>query len=134
MEAFEKNIRPRDLENVLRMEYRSKLLNPKWSDAMLKQGAGGVYEISGRMTSLIGWAGTSGFKEQWVFDGAAERYVMDENVRKRMLEMNPEAYRNVVKRMMEAHGRGFWKPNKSTMERLQDLFSDADDAIENSTS
>lgn len=59
IEAFDKNIRPKELEQVLRMEYRSKLLNPKWSEAMLKQGSGGVYEISGRMTSLIGWAGNA---------------------------------------------------------------------------
>ena len=26
---------PKDLEDVLRLEYRSKLLNPKWADAML---------------------------------------------------------------------------------------------------
>jgi magnesium chelatase subunit H len=28
----------KDVEEVLRLEYRSKLLNPKWRDAMLKQG------------------------------------------------------------------------------------------------
>lgn len=25
------------------------------------------------MTALIGWSGTSGFKDEWVYDGAAER-------------------------------------------------------------
>ncbi len=34
----------RDVEDVLRLEYRSKLLNPKWRDAMLNQGSGGAYE------------------------------------------------------------------------------------------
>ena len=34
----------KDVEDVLRMEYRSKFLNPKWRDAMLKQGSGGAYE------------------------------------------------------------------------------------------
>lgn len=29
MEAFGKDVRPRELEEVLRLEYRSKLLNPK---------------------------------------------------------------------------------------------------------
>lgn len=27
-----------ELDDVLRLEYRSKMLNPKWRDAMLKQG------------------------------------------------------------------------------------------------
>lgn len=29
VEAFSKEVRPRELEEVLRLEYRSKLLNPK---------------------------------------------------------------------------------------------------------
>lgn len=73
VEAVQKKVRPRELEETLRMEYRSKFLNPKWSEAMVKQGAAGAYEISGRMTAMIGWAGTADFKEKWVFDGAAER-------------------------------------------------------------
>ena len=47
IEAQEKVIKPKDIEVVLRQEYRTKLLNPKWSEAMLKQGSSGAYEISG---------------------------------------------------------------------------------------
>lgn len=36
------------------------------------QGSGGAYEVSQRMTALIGWSGTSGFVDKWVYDGAAE--------------------------------------------------------------
>lgn len=38
---------------MLRIEYRSKLLNPRWADAMAAQGSGGAYEISQRMTALL---------------------------------------------------------------------------------
>lgn len=31
VEAFGKDAKPRELEEVLRLEYRSKLLNPKWA-------------------------------------------------------------------------------------------------------
>ena len=72
VETFDKRPRARDLNETLRLEYRSKLLNPKWADEMIKQGAGGGFEISQRMTALIGWAGTTGFAEKWVYDGAAE--------------------------------------------------------------
>ncbi len=30
VEAFDRGVKPRELEDVLRMEYRSKLLNPKY--------------------------------------------------------------------------------------------------------
>ena len=31
VETFTKSTKPRELEEVLRLEYRSKLLNPKWA-------------------------------------------------------------------------------------------------------
>ena len=33
VETFSKDVRPKELEEVLRLEYRSKLLNPKWAKA-----------------------------------------------------------------------------------------------------
>ena len=55
----EQKIPVRELEDVLRLEYRSKLLNPKWRDAMVDQGSGGAYEVSQRMTAMIGWGATA---------------------------------------------------------------------------
>ncbi|MEW6494797.1 MAG: magnesium chelatase subunit H, partial [Cyanobacteriota bacterium] len=57
VESFSKDTTPRKLEDLLRLEYRTKLLNPKWAEAMANQGSGGAYEISQRMTALIGWGG-----------------------------------------------------------------------------
>ena len=98
----------KDLDETLRLEYRTKLLNPRWAKAMAESGSGGAFEISQRMTALIGWGATTGFTEDWVYDGANETYVEDEEMRKLLQKNNPEAFRNVVKRMLEAHGRGMW--------------------------
>merc|ERR1712182_163517 len=38
VECFGEETSHKELEDVLRMEYRSKLLNPKWADAMVSQG------------------------------------------------------------------------------------------------
>ena len=130
VEAFEKSVKPRELEETLRMEYRSKLLNPKWAQAMAAQGAGGAYEISGRMTAMLGWAGTAGFAEEWVFNGAAETYVLDEEMAETLRSKNPEAFRNILRRMLEAKGRGFWTPDDSVLQRLQELFDEVEDEIE----
>lgn len=53
---------------------RSKLLNPRWAQAMVAQGSGGAYEISTRMTALLGWGGTVGYKDSFAWDqvGGAE--------------------------------------------------------------
>ena len=49
-----------------------------------KTGSGGAYEISQRMTAMVGWAGTAEFREQWVFDGAAETYALDPEMAKKL--------------------------------------------------
>jgi magnesium chelatase subunit H len=123
----------KDVEEVLRMEYRSKLLNPKWTDAMLAQGSGGAFEVSQRMTAMIGWAATAEV-DNFVFDQAAERYALDEEVAKKLQRANPEAFKNVVRRLLEAAGRGMWSTDDDTLEKLRDLYSDADDLIEQGSS
>ncbi|MGL5076798.1 MAG: cobaltochelatase subunit CobN, partial [Waterburya sp.] len=77
VESFSKDTNPRKLKDLLRMEYRTKLLNPKWAEAMADQGSGGAYEISQRMTALIGWGGTANCKDDWVYDQAADTYMLD---------------------------------------------------------
>jgi magnesium chelatase subunit H len=127
VEAFGKEAKPRELEEVLRLEYRSKLLNPRWSEAMASQGSGGVYEISQRMTALLGWGGTAGFQEQWVYDGAAERYALDEEMAKKLQRANPEAFQNILRRMLEANGRGWWTPDDDTLQTVQNMYLAAED-------
>jgi magnesium chelatase subunit H len=119
----------RDVEDVLRLEYRSKLLNPKWRDAMINQGSGGAYEVSQRMTAMVGWAATAKV-DKFVFDQAAERYALDEEVARKLQKANPEAFKNVVRRLLEASGRGMWNADNDTLQKLRELYSDADDLIE----
>lgn len=132
IEAFgndEDNVPVRDVEDVLRMEYRSKLLNPKWRDAMLAQGSGGAFEVSQRMTAMVGWAATADV-DNFVFDQAAERYALDADVAKQLQKSNPEAFKNVVRRLLEAAGRGMWDTDADTLNRLQEMYAEADDLVE----
>ncbi|WP_424096816.1 cobaltochelatase subunit CobN [Moorena producens] len=133
VESFSKDTTPRKLEDLLRLEYRTKLLNPKWAEAMANQGSGGAYEISQRMTALIGWGGTADFQDNWVYDQAADTYALDEEMAKRLQQANPEAFRNIVGRMLEANGRGFWEPDQETLQKLRELYDIADQEIEGVT-
>jgi len=133
VESFSRDTTPRDLEELLRLEYRTKLLNPRWAQAMAAMGSGGAYEISQRMTALIGWGGTSGFKDPWVYDQAADTYAFDAAMARRLREANPEAFRNVVGRMLEAHSRGLWNAPADKLERLRDLYDLTDAELEGVT-
>lgn len=119
----------KDVEAVLRLEYRSKLLNPKWRDAMVAQGSGGAYEVSQRMTAMIGWSATASI-DNFVFDQAAERYAFDKEVAVKLQRANPEAFKNIVRRLLEAEGRGFWETSRDKIDRLQELYAEADDRVE----
>ncbi|GLC75961.1 Magnesium chelatase [Pleodorina starrii] len=121
---------PRELEEVLRLEYRSKLLNPKWAKSMAAQGSGGAYEISTRMTALLGWGATTDFREGWVWDQAAETYVADAEMAETLRKNNPQAFANVVRRMLEAAGRGMWRPSADQLAQLRALYSELDDQLE----
>jgi magnesium chelatase subunit H len=133
VESFSRDTTPRKLEDLLRMEYRTKLLNPKWAEAMATQGSGGAYEISQRMTALIGWGGTANFQEGWVYDQAAETYAFDAAMAEQLQKSNPEAFRNIVGRMLEAHGRGFWHPDAETLSKLRSLYELAEEQLEGVT-
>lgn len=130
VESFSKDTTPRNLEDLLRLEYRTKLLNPKWADAMANQGSGGAYEISQRMTALIGWGGTADFTDDWVYDQAADTYALDAEMAQKLREANPEAFRNIVGRMLEANGRGFWQPNEEKLQQLRQLYELTDEQLE----
>ncbi|MBD2098431.1 magnesium chelatase subunit H [Trichocoleus sp. FACHB-591] len=130
VESFSKDSTPRSLEDLLRLEYRTKLLNPKWAEAMANQGSGGAFEISQRMTALIGWAGTADFQESWVYDQAADTYALDAEMAEKLRQANPESFRNIVARMLEANGRGFWNPDPNKLAQLRQLYELTDEELE----
>ncbi|WP_427157768.1 magnesium chelatase subunit H [Aliinostoc sp. HNIBRCY26] len=133
VESFSKDTTPRNLDDLLRMEYRTKLLNPKWAEAMASQGSGGAFEISQRMTALIGWGGTADFKDDWVYDQAADTYALDPEMAEKLRQANPEAFRNILSRMLEAHGRGFWQADADKLDKLRQLYELTDEQLEGVT-
>jgi len=130
VESFSKDTTPRNLDDLLRMEYRTKLLNPKWAQAMANQGSGGAFEISQRMTALIGWGGTADFTDYWVYDQAADTYALDAEMADKLRKANPEAFRNILGRMLEAHGRGFWEADGDKLDKLRQLYELTDEELE----
>ncbi|MBD2166232.1 magnesium chelatase subunit H [Calothrix membranacea FACHB-236] len=130
VESFSKDTTPRNLDDLLRMEYRTKLVNPKWAQAMANQGSGGAFEISQRMTALIGWGGTADFTDDWVYDQAADTYAFDAEMAEKLRKANPEAFRNIVGRMLEAHGRDFWQADKDKLDKLRQLYELTDEELE----
>lgn len=94
------------------------------------QGSGGAYEISQRMTAMLGWGATVNFSEDWTWSQACDTYVLDQEMADTLRKNNPQAFRNTLARMLEASGRGMWDADDSTLAKLQQMYSDMDEELE----
>jgi magnesium chelatase subunit H len=130
VESFTAETKVQSLDQVLRVEYRTKLLNPKWYEGMLKHGHNGAAEIAHRFTYMLGWSATTEAVDGWVYDRAAETFVLDDAMRQRLEAANPEAARNAVGRLLEASSRGMWQADEATLDRLRELYADLEDRLE----
>ncbi len=118
------------LEQMVRLETRAKLLNPKWYEAMLAHGYQGVREIEARVGNTYGWSATANAVEGWVYQGVAETFLLDEAMRERMAALNPHATAAIARRLLEAEARGFWEADEATLAALQELYGDLEDRLE----
>lgn len=130
VESFTSDIKMDDADKSLRVEYRSKLLNPKWFEGMLKHGHSGATEISNRVTYMLGWDAVTRSVDDWVYKKTAETYALDPEMRERLATLNPQAIKNIVGRMLEAHGRGMWKADQDMIRELQEIYADLEDRLE----
>ena len=120
----------RSLDEVVRLETRTKTLNPKWYEGMLKHGFSGVAEIEHHVTNTLGWSATADAVDGWIYEEIAQTYVLDESMLERLRSLNPHAVRSLAARLLEAHGRGFWPAEKDSIDRLRDIFAGLEDQLE----
>jgi magnesium chelatase subunit H len=120
----------RTLEETVRLETRTKTLNPKWFEGMLRHGFSGVAEIEHHVTNTFGWSATADAVDDWVYDEVAATFVLDEQMLERLRSLNPHSARTLVGRLLEASGRGFWSAEQSVLERLRDVFAALEDKLE----
>ncbi|MBD2074665.1 magnesium chelatase subunit H [Phormidium sp. FACHB-592] len=124
------NAQVRTLSETVRLDARTKLLNPKWYEGMLSHGYEGVRELSKRLVNTMGWSATAGAVDNWVYEDANETFFKDEEMSKRLLDLNPSSYRKMVTTLLEANGRGYWETTEENLDRLRELYQEVEDRIE----
>merc|ERR1719235_1927611 len=82
------NAQVRTLSETVRLDARTKLLNPKWYEGMLSSGYEGAREIQKRLTNTLGWSATSGQVDNWVYEDTNATFMEDEEMRNRLMETN----------------------------------------------
>ncbi len=112
------------------LETRTRMLNPKWHEAMLKHGYEGARLVAERVTTTMGWSATTGSVPGWVYRDIAATYVLDEAMRERLAALNPHAAAKMGARLLEAADRGFWAPSDEMLDALRDASAELDDRLE----
>lgn len=114
----------------MRLDARTKLLNPKWYEGMLSAGYEGVREIEKRLTNTVGWSATSGQVDNWVYEEANTTFIQDQEMLNKLMNTNPNSFRKLVQTFLEANGRGYWDTSEENIEKLRQLYSEVEDKIE----
>ncbi|MGB3614110.1 MAG: cobaltochelatase subunit CobN, partial [Elainellaceae cyanobacterium] len=124
------NAQVRTLSETVRLDARTKLLNPKWYEGMLSHGYEGVRELSKRLVNTMGWSATAGAVDNFVYEDANDTFIKDEDMQKRLMDLNPNSFRRMVTTLLEANGRGYWETIDVTLARLQELYEEVENRIE----
>ncbi len=120
----------RTLKDQIALESRSRTLNPKFYEGLLRHGAEGVRLIEAHVTNTMGWSATTGHVDPWVYQRLSETFVLDEAMRRRLADLNPEASSRMAGRLLEASDRQYWQPDAATLAALQNAADELEDRLE----
>ena len=120
----------RTLSEQVALETRTRMLNPKWYEGMLKHGYEGVRQIEEHVTNTMGWSATTGEVAPWVYRQLTETFVLDPEMRERLAKLNPVASAKVANRLIEAHERKYWSPDPEMLDVLRRAGEELEDRLE----
>jgi magnesium chelatase subunit H len=120
----------RTLRDQIALETRSRSLNPKFYEALLVHKAEGVRQLEAQVTNTLGWSATTGTVEPWVYQRLSETFVLDEAMRRRLADLNPQASARLANRLIEASDRNYWQPDAATLAALQNAADEIEDRVE----
>jgi magnesium chelatase subunit H len=120
----------RTLGEQIDLETRTRMLNPKWYEAMLSHGFEGVRNLESHVTNAVGWSATTGQVSPWVYQQISETFVLDDAMRARLAALNPKSSARVANRLLEACERELWTPDDATLAALRNASDDLEDRLE----
>jgi magnesium chelatase subunit H len=120
----------RTLNEQVALETRTRMLNPKWYEGMLKHGYEGVRQIEVHVTNTMGWSATTGQVAPWVYEQLSATFMLDPMMRERLAQLNPTASARVANRLLEAYERDYWQPDPETLKALREAGEELEDRLE----
>ena len=129
-DTLSREVKIRTLEETVQLETRAKTLNPKWYEGMLKHGFRGVAEIENHVANTFGWSATADAVDDWIYSEVANTFLFDDSMLERLRDLNPHSAHALVRRLLEANGRGYWEVDADTIEKLREIGRSLEDQME----
>lgn len=129
-DSLSREVKIRSLEETVRLETRTKTLNPKWYEGMLKHGFRGVAEIENHVSNTFGWSATADAVDDWIYTEVANTFLFDESMLERLRDLNPHSAHALAQRLLEANGRGYWDTDTEVLAKLRDISRSLEDQLE----
>ena len=105
---------------------RSRVLNPRWIEAMQRHGYKGAFELAATVDYLFGYDATAHVVEDWMYERVTEAYVGDPEMRAFFAASNPWALRSIAERLLEAAARDLWDASDRAKQTLVDAVLEAE--------
>jgi cobaltochelatase CobN len=121
----------RTLAEELSRVLRSRVLNPKWIEAMREHGYKGAFEMAATVDYLFGYGATTPYVKDHHYDEVAHALLLAPEQKAFFMRYNPVALQESNKRLLEAHERGLWaKANPDTITALHESLLDLEGHLE----
>jgi len=118
--------RVRSLAEEAARVVRTRVINPKWIQAMTRHGYKGAFEMAATVDYLFGYDATAGIVEDWMYERVTSAYVADPEIRKFLEKANPWALRSMAERLLEAVERGLWDASPEALDTLRAALLEAE--------
>ena len=117
----------REFDKVL----RSRVLNPRWIEAMQQHGYKGGFEMAASLDYVFAYDASTDRVPDWSYGAITEQWLGDAAVLNFLRQANPWALRDMAERLLEAHHRGLWQSaQKNQLEHLRQLVLEAEALVE----
>ena len=124
-------VRTRSLHEESARVFRSRVVNPRWVQAMRRHGYKGAFELAATVDYLFGWDATTGVVADWMYERLTTAYVLDPETREFLERSNPWALRGITERLLEAVDRGLWEaPEDATLQALRQVYLQVEGQLE----
>lgn len=121
------------LAHELSRVVRARVTNPKWIAGVKRHGYKGAAEIAATVDYLFAFDATARVVRDDQYARVADAFVDDAATRQFMQQHNPDAFRELCARLLEAMQRGLWQSPGAYRERIEQRLLEAEELAEAGT-